>query len=112
MHADLSRQLKELDKKENRLVDLLADGSMPQAKVRMKLIDLRAQRKRAEAGLANTTEQLTIGANVLQHALDLIADPHKMYRDGGPEVRRHVNEAFYQRFYLGDLEDKAMRPLR
>ncbi|WP_327141289.1 hypothetical protein [Nocardia sp. NBC_01327] len=34
MHASLERQLKELDKKESRLIDLIADSAMPQAKVR------------------------------------------------------------------------------
>ncbi|MGW5106256.1 hypothetical protein [Nocardia sp. NPDC004123] len=104
-HASLNRQLKQLDAKENRLIDLLADGSMPQAKVRMKLIDIKTQRKRLEAGLTNTSEELTIGAGVLRHALDLVADPYVLYRDAGTDVRRLLNETFYQRFYIDDHHD-------
>ncbi len=106
MHADLNRQLQEVDKKESRLIDLPADDSMPQAKVRMKLIELKSQRKRLEAGLTNTTEELTIGATVLRHALDLVADPYSLYRDSNAEVRRHLNETFYRRFYIDDLNDQ------
>ncbi|MBF5002515.1 hypothetical protein IRT45_35980 [Nocardia sp. BSTN01] len=94
-----------MDKKESRLVDLVADGSMPQAKVCMKLIELKSERKRIEAQLANISEQLGIGAKVLTHAFDLIATPFSLYRDSSPEVRRHLNETFYRRFYIDDLED-------
>ncbi|MFE3228567.1 recombinase family protein [Nocardia sp. NPDC059228] len=104
-HASLNRQLKQLDAKENRLIDLLADGSMPQAKVRMKLIDIKTQRKRLEAGLTNTSEELTIGAGVLRHALDLVADPYVLYRDASTDIRRLLNETFYQRFYIDDHHD-------
>ncbi|MRH93511.1 hypothetical protein GFY24_39995 [Nocardia sp. SYP-A9097] len=104
-HASLNRQLKDLDKKENRLIDLLADGSMPQAKIRMKLIELKSQRKRLEAGMTNTSEKLAIGASVLRHALDLVADPYTLYRDAGPEARRLLNETFFERFYVDDHQD-------
>ncbi|MEV6558326.1 recombinase family protein [Nocardia sp. NPDC051756] len=103
MHTNLNRQLKELDQKESRLVDLLADGSMPKAKIRTKLMEIKRQRTRLEAGLVNTSEELSIGTGVLRHALDLIADPYALYRDAGPEVRRRLNETFYRRFYIDDL---------
>ncbi|MBF6331797.1 recombinase family protein [Nocardia transvalensis] len=103
LHAKLNRQLKEIDKKEDRLVDFLTDGSMPQAKVRTKLIELKNERKRLEAALVNTSEELGVGATVLRYALDLIADPYALYRDGNPEVRRRLNETFYQRFYVDDF---------
>nr|WP_024803474.1 recombinase zinc beta ribbon domain-containing protein [Nocardia sp. BMG51109] len=102
-HASLNRQLKELDQQENRLIDLLADGTMPQAKVRHKLAEIKNKRRRLEAGLADTTEQLAIGTSVLRHALDLIENPYALYRDAGPDVRRRLNETFYKRFYIDDL---------
>lgn len=105
LHANLNRQMKELDQSENRLVDLLADGSMPQAKVRMKLIEIKAQRNRIEAALTNTSEELSVGTTVLRHALDLIADPYSLYLDAGPDVRRLLNETFFECFYIDDLED-------
>uniref|UniRef100_UPI000685A9D7 recombinase family protein n=1 Tax=Nocardia concava TaxID=257281 RepID=UPI000685A9D7 len=104
-HARLNRQLKDLDKKENRLIDLLTDGSMPQAKIRMKLIELKNERQRLQAGLVNTSETLAIGVGVLKHALDLITDPYVLYRDASPEVRRLLNETFFQHFYIDDGKD-------
>lgn len=53
-HAGLTRRLKEIDAKESRLVDLAADGNMPQAKIRVKLNELKMERERTEAGLAAT----------------------------------------------------------
>lgn len=105
LHANLNRQLKDLDKRESGLIDLLADGAMPKEKVRMKLIEIKSQRTRLEAGLANTSEELSLGASVLSQALDLIADPYTLYRDASPGARRLLNETFYQRFYVDDLED-------
>ncbi len=54
-----------------------------------------------------TSEQLGIGATVLRHALDLVAAPYALYTNSGPEVRRHLNETFYQRFYIDDPDDTA-----
>ncbi|MEV6102311.1 hypothetical protein [Nocardia sp. NPDC051981] len=71
----------------------------------MKLIDIKTQRKRLEAGLTNTSEELTIGAGLLRHALDLVADPYVLYRDASTDVRRLLNETFYQRFYIDDHQD-------
>ncbi|MEW1737581.1 recombinase family protein [Nocardia beijingensis] len=103
-HAALTRQLKAIDEKENRLIDLAADGGMPQAKIRTKLNRLKQDRARVEAGLVNTGEELSIGANVLRDALHLMEDPRQLYATAANTVRRHLNQAFYQRFYLDDLE--------
>ncbi|WP_327141290.1 hypothetical protein [Nocardia sp. NBC_01327] len=76
----------------------------------MKLVELKNERKRIEAQLADVSERLGIGVSVLQHALDLIAAPYALYRDANSTVRRHhLNETFYRRFYIDDL-DNAMAP--
>ncbi|MFD3431267.1 recombinase family protein [Nocardia fluminea] len=103
-HAALNRQLKLIDQKESRLVDLAADGSMPQAKIRAKLNRLKQDRARVEAGLVNTGEELSIGVTVLRDALHLMDDPQRLYLTATDSVRRHLNQAFYQRFYIDDLE--------
>ncbi|MFJ4655874.1 hypothetical protein ACIP5Y_31740 [Nocardia sp. NPDC088792] len=46
-----------------------------------------------------------IGAGVLRHALDLVADPYTLHRDTGADVRRLLNETCYQRFYVDDHSD-------
>jgi DNA invertase Pin-like site-specific DNA recombinase len=54
LHAAVSRKLKELEAKEDRLLDLLADDRLPQAKVREKLRKIQIERAATEARLANT----------------------------------------------------------
>lgn len=104
MHAALSRRLRELDDKEARLIDLAADATLPQARIRTKLHDIQLDRQRIEAGLTNTGEQLAVGAAVLRDALHLVNDPQTLYRNVDDKVRRHLNETFYERLYLDDTE--------
>lgn len=82
LHTSLKRRLKDLEAKEDRLIDVLADDALPQAKVRAKLRKIQADRASAEAGLANTSAEIAAGAGVLIEALDLVADPAVYYRDG------------------------------
>lgn len=104
LHASLNRQLKKLDEKESRLIDLAADGAMPTAKIRAKLNELRRDRTRIEAGLTNTGEELSVGASLLRDTLDLLANPQQLYRDGNNTIRRHLNQTFFLKFYIDDLE--------
>ncbi|MET9216236.1 MULTISPECIES: hypothetical protein [unclassified Nocardia] len=103
-HANLSRRLQAIDERESRLVDLAADGTLPQAKIRARLHELRIERERAEASLGSVSDQLAVGAAVLKDALHLLEDPQTLYRLAPDNVRRHLNQAFYDRFYLDDLE--------
>jgi hypothetical protein len=68
LHAALTRRPKELGEKESRLIDLAADAALPQAKVRAKLPEIQRDRERAQAELANTGEELAVGAAVLRDA--------------------------------------------
>ncbi len=104
MHAALTRRLRDLDDKEARLIDLAADAALPQAKIRAKLHEVQRDRERTQAGLTNTGEQLAVGVSVLRDALHLVEDPQTLYRNVGDSVRRHLNETFYERLYLDDLE--------
>ncbi len=63
---------------------------MPQAKVRMKLVELKNQRKRLEAVLADSSEKLAVGVSVLLHTLDLVADPYALFSSTSQEVRRRL----------------------
>ncbi len=100
LHAQLTRQLKELDVKEERLLDLAADGTLPQAKIRARLHQLRVERTRIEDGRTHTGEELAVGGQVLLQALDLVADPQTLYRTAPDHVRRLINQTFFQRFYV------------
>lgn len=112
-HATLTRRLNELEKKELRLIDLAADGTLPTAKIRAKLNEIKIDRARIEAGLTTTADQLSLGAGVLRDALHLVANPHQLYRDGNNQVRRNLNDTFFQKLYIDDCEvvEDELRPL-
>jgi site-specific DNA recombinase len=102
LHAAVSRKLKELEAKEDRLLDLLADDQLPHAKVKAKLRQIQSERVTTEARLASTGAVLAVGAKVLLGALDLMSDPEATYTDGTDAIRRNLNETFYQRIFLDD----------
>lgn len=103
-HAALTRRLNELNEKESRLIDLAADGTLPAAKIRTKLNEIKIDRARIEAGLTTTSEQLSLGAGVLRDALHLVADTHQLYTSGNNQVRRNFNDTFFQKLYIDDCE--------
>ena len=102
LHAGLTRRLKELAAMEDRLLDLAADGALPQAAIKTKLRRVQSDRQAAEAGLASTSAELAVGLEVLVGALDFISDPHKLYGDGDDTIRRLLNQTFYQALYLDE----------
>lgn len=112
-HAALTRRLNELSEKESRLIDLAADGTLPAAKIRAKLNEIKIDRARIEAGLTTTTEQLSLGAGVLRDALHLVADTHQLYLSGNSQVRRNLNDTFFQKLYIDDCEvaHDELRPI-
>ena len=112
LHAALSRKLKELEAKEDKLLDLLADDALPKTKVKTKLRKIQVERNAAQASLANTGAELAIGAEVLLDALDLMSDPETSYADGSDAIRRNINETFYQRFYLDEQGVQASELIR
>jgi site-specific DNA recombinase len=112
LHAALSRKLKELEAKEDRLLDLLADDQLPKAKVKAKLRKIQSERSAAQTSLASTGAELAVGAKVLLDALDLMSEPETSYAEGNDRIRRNINETFYQRFYLDEqgVQESDLNP--
>jgi site-specific DNA recombinase len=102
LHASLTKRLTELESKESRLIDLAADGTLPEATIKAKLRELQEDRKRIEADLSGTGAELAVGVEVFLSALDLVADPVKFYGEGNDNIRRTLNQTFFNRFYLDD----------
>ena len=99
MHASVRKQLKELDAKEERLLDLASDKALPQSRIKARLRKIQDERLRIEAALNTTEAQLAVGVEVLTTAIDLLSVPQHMYEQGTDAVRRHLNQTFYERFY-------------
>ncbi|WP_280248784.1 hypothetical protein [Nocardia abscessus] len=55
---------------------------------------------KVQASLTATSAELAVGVDVLKHGLDLLTDPTRLYRTRTDTVCRHLNQAFFQRFYL------------
>ncbi len=57
-----------------------------------------------ERALAETTADLQIGAALLEAALDLLQDPSELYRRAGPQERRLLNQAIFEKLYFDASE--------
>ncbi len=101
-HDKLTKQLAKLDGRENRLIDLAADGLLSRDKILERSNAIQLERTRIQASLANTTAELAIGAERLLRCLDLVSSPATLYRDAPDATRCQLNATFYHRFYLND----------
>lgn len=103
----------EVDAKEERLIDLTLDDALPREWIKDRLRKLRQERTSIEESLAAGTAELAVGVDVLNQALDLLTDPQRLYTDSSDTIRRHLNQAFNERFYLdidGVGDDQLKEP--
>ncbi|MGI8667509.1 MAG: recombinase family protein [Jatrophihabitans sp.] len=103
LHASLTKQLTKLDAREERLIDLAADGALSRTKIHERSNTIRLERARIQASLADTTAELALGADILRTCIKLATDPINIYNQSGDSARRQINRCFYERFYLDDL---------
>jgi len=107
LHARLQAQLAKLEMREERLIDLAADGQLSRAKIQERSNAIRIERARIQTQLADTTSQLELGAQRLTECLDRARNAAQLYRDAPDDTRRLINQSFYERFYLDDDEHEA-----
>ena len=72
--AEHAARLRQLDTAEENLLDLAAEGKLPNAKIRARLATIAEKRERLSEASKGTAEKLTAGAAVLRQAIDLIDD--------------------------------------
>ena len=65
LHNQFQKHLRELDVREERLIDLATDAALPRNKIRARLSKIKVERARAEEGLKETAAQLRVGAEAL-----------------------------------------------
>ena len=100
MHAHLTKTLRDLDAKENNLLDLVEAGGTIAAKVRERRALIGEERARLQADLAAQAPELEAGAALNRAALDLPDDPQELYRQTTDAVRRQLNQVFFGKLYL------------
>lgn len=103
LQASLTLKLQKLEHAEERLIDLVADGTLPSTKARTKLTQLKQERERLRAQVSEADSKLAVGIELTQLALSMLKDPQEAYRQAPDMGRRQLNQAFYERMYVDEL---------
>jgi site-specific DNA recombinase len=85
---------------ESYFLDLAAEEGWPKDKLREKINSIREERRKITRQLDQTTNQLETGKAIFLTALDLLDDPHALYRRGNETVKSILNRAFFTRLYV------------
>lgn len=104
LHEHLTKTLRDLDAKEENLLDLVENGEIVAAKVRSRLTAISQERMQVQTELAAERPQIQVGGALIRAALDLLEDPQELYRQATDPVRRQLNQVFFGRLYLDDAD--------
>lgn len=97
LKQQLTTQLRGLDAKESNLIDLAADSSLPQLRIKQKLREIQRERERLTERLQTTNDDLSDGARLVEACLQLLSEPQELYRRCDDEQRRLLNQAIFLR---------------
>ena len=100
MREGFTKQLTKLDTKENYFLDLAAEDGWPKDKLRDKISAIRTERHTITRSLEQAENQLDDGIQFLTLALELMTDPHTMYRTGSEAVRTIMNRSIFTKLYV------------
>ena len=104
LHQQLSNQLAELDTQEENVIDLAADGTLPQTKVKAKLRDIERQRRHLTQRRDTASADLTDAARLIDLSLTLLEHPQELYQRCNEQQRRLLNQAIFHSLYVEDEE--------
>jgi site-specific DNA recombinase len=104
LRASLRKQLTELDRQEDRFLDLIGDPEWPQDKIKARLQKVRESKQRITHQLEGTIDDLKPGRTVLLAALELLDQPHDLYETATDEARKMLNKAIFTRLYLDSTD--------
>ncbi|MBV9162528.1 MAG: hypothetical protein JO309_06295 [Pseudonocardiales bacterium] len=80
LRQQFTKQLDKLDRKENSFLDLAAEEGWPKDKLRTKLTAIREEQQQITRQLKQATSQLETGRQIFLTALELLDNPHELYR--------------------------------
>jgi site-specific DNA recombinase len=101
----LTTQLAALQRQEDNLVDLAANGSLPTGTIRTRLTRIATERTAIQAKLADTPDRLAEDASVIQAQLDLLAHPDEIYLRLTDTGRRLINQAVLDQILIDAVTD-------
>jgi len=100
LRQQLTSELHGLDAKEANLIDLAADDTLPQAKIKEKLREIAERRKHLTQRLNEAKDDLDTSARLIEACLTLLQDPQELYRRCDDEQRRLLNQAVFKGLYV------------
>lgn len=101
-HDQTAAKLAKLEAREQRLIDLAADGLLSRSKILERANAIQFERVRLEASLADTSAELEVGAQRLRYCLELATEPIRLYAQAPDDTRQQLNATFFERFYLDE----------
>ncbi|OBA44386.1 resolvase, partial [Nocardia sp. 852002-20019_SCH5090214] len=102
LHKQLTTELQALDTREDNLIELAADATAPQLKIKTKLQEIARDRQRLTQRLTTTTENLSDSAKLIDIALELLENPQQLYRRCNDHQRRMLNQTIFRALYIED----------
>ena len=100
MRDGFTKRLTKLDDKENYFLDMAGEEGWPKDKLREKIAAIRDERATITRSLDQASNQLDDGARFLTLALDLMTDPHAMYRAGSEATRTIMNRSIFVKLFV------------
>jgi site-specific DNA recombinase len=109
----LHTQLTRLEVAETNLIDLAADGTLPNSKIRTRLHDIHLRRARITEQLADVKADLASGARFLHAAIEFLEQPRHLYERLSDPARKTINQTIFERIYIDDdtvTDDQLREP--
>ncbi|CAI7977248.1 site-specific DNA recombinase [Frankia sp. Hr75.2] len=100
LRAQHTRRLKELDRQEDRYLDLVGDPDWPKAKITARMRAIRDERAALKRQLDNTNAELEVGYQIITGMLDLLTDPQELYRVAKKRTRSVLNRAIFTKLFM------------
>ncbi|UVY83221.1 hypothetical protein NLU66_13510 [Brachybacterium sp. NBEC-018] len=100
-----------LSTKEEGLLDLAGDDTMPQQRIR----DIAREREKLTEQLNKVDADLSRGRTYLEAYLELLKSPYELYRNARNPFRRKLNQTFFAHLYIAFDEvtgDDIRMPIR
>lgn len=104
LRKNLKDQLAQLTVKEDNLLDLTADGPLPQDRIRQRLLDLARDRQCVTEQLSRVHGDLSSGRAFLDAHLNLLDNPYELYVNASEATRRKLNQAIFAHVYVAHDE--------
>uniref|UniRef100_UPI0025D2BEF9 recombinase family protein n=1 Tax=uncultured Microbacterium sp. TaxID=191216 RepID=UPI0025D2BEF9 len=102
LRRDLANQLNQLEVKADNLVDLVATGGLASARATARIREIEAEREIITERLKGVVDDVSTGVQSIRGWLELLEDPHELYKNASNEIRRQLNQAIFTKIFVVD----------